>query len=768
MQGTRTTSRRPLIVALTTTALTALGLVVPAVQPAQAAGSTGPIVGPGGKCLDDPGAVITNGTAMKLWACNGTDAQKWTVGSDRTVRVFGTKCLDSQTSLNPGTPAIIWDCNGTRSQEWTTGPNGSLVALGSTLCLDNANGVVQDGNPIVLWHCNGTGSQTWTLPGSSTVTTPLAVNAIGAQSATQGVATGFRPTATGGTGQHQWTASGLPAGMSMNYINGTIQGAPTATGSSTVTVTVTDATGATATRNFTWNVAAATTAAKYYLDCNAATNGNGTDTPWNSLASANSRVFQPGESLLLKKGSTCNGQLAPKGNGSATAPITLGSYGTGTAKPVVNGNGISDGGSNPTISDSTVRLTNQSHWIIENLEVTNDATEEARRSGINVYITDGQPHAGITIRNNTVHHVKGWTTRNLPEISEDEYNALTAAQKKERDDTNSRLLNNFYLSHGIGVDSPVNGGYLTGLTIVDNTVRDMSGVGIGIYGDQAHGNANAVRHQYTHVLRNTVRDVSNDAVVVSVSDSPLVEYNTADRLGAVGYGVIAGIWGWGDTNPTFQYNEVSNIVRVSDDSTAWDCDGEITGTCTYQYNYSRDNNGGIITQCTGCGGNQATRIVFRYNIAVNDCRIHQVKSSGYLAAFQFYNNVIDCRGRDFTFEPTLKNVQMTNNVFLGKAGATLNPSFLYRNNTYLGFTPPASDPQASTTSPNFVALPAATSSGVTAPVGIANLGGYRLQAGSPALGSGTPVTGQFGRDLWGNSAPVTATPNRGAYTGTGQ
>ncbi len=75
----------------------------------------------------------------------------------------------------------------------------------------------------------------------------------------------------------------------------------------------------------------------YYLDCSAVANGSGTQaSPWNSLATANARTFQPGDELLLNRGTTCNGALDPQGSGSSASPIVVDAYGTG-ALPVING-----------------------------------------------------------------------------------------------------------------------------------------------------------------------------------------------------------------------------------------------------------------------------------------------------------------------------------------------------------------------------------------------------------------------------------------------
>ncbi|MGE0433834.1 MAG: Ig domain-containing protein [Planctomycetota bacterium] len=64
-------------------------------------------------------------------------------------------------------------------------------------------------------------------------------------------------TATGGKASLVWSASGLPAGMSINSGSGVLTGTPTASGSFNVTITLTDANGKVDNKNYTLQVAAA-------------------------------------------------------------------------------------------------------------------------------------------------------------------------------------------------------------------------------------------------------------------------------------------------------------------------------------------------------------------------------------------------------------------------------------------------------------------------------------------------------------------------------
>ena len=66
----------------------------------------------------------------------------------------------------------------------------------------------------------------------------------------------------------------------------------------------------------------------FYIDCSALTNGNGTlSSPWNNFTTINNTTLS-GDSVLLKRGVTCEGKgtLSPKGSGTAAARNIIATY----------------------------------------------------------------------------------------------------------------------------------------------------------------------------------------------------------------------------------------------------------------------------------------------------------------------------------------------------------------------------------------------------------------------------------------------------------
>ncbi|MGW2510468.1 ricin-type beta-trefoil lectin domain protein [Streptomyces scopuliridis] len=127
-------------------------------------GASGTFTGLGGKCLDVAGGASANGTAVQLYDCNGSTAQRWTVGTDSTIRSLG-KCLDvTSASTANGAKVQLYDCNGSGAQQWTyNAGTGDIVNTAADKCLDVTDNSPVNGARAQIWTCTGAANQKWRL-----------------------------------------------------------------------------------------------------------------------------------------------------------------------------------------------------------------------------------------------------------------------------------------------------------------------------------------------------------------------------------------------------------------------------------------------------------------------------------------------------------------------------------------------------------------------------------------------------------------------------
>jgi hypothetical protein len=504
-------------------------------------------------------------------------------------------------------------------------------------------------------------------------------------------------------------------------------------------------------------------ATTYYVDATAGNdsyNGTSEATAWKTLGKVNGFAFAAGDIIRFKKGQSWSGRLFISRAGTSTNVITFTSYGTGN-KPLINA-----GGRTP---DAIFVANSASHIVVDGFAVTNfDSSNifdgaEARRNGIHVGLWADPPATmtNIKILNNEVYYSEGCS--NHPTIG------------SPRGTTLNPPSNNQYQNAGIYVD-PHN---INGLTIQGNYIHDCTSMGIlcAIY---TKGSNIVIRS-------NSVYNVGSDGIVVWNTPDLLVELNAVIKAGnnsgtnARGQGVlgfngyaVCGIWSYYCHSPVFQYNYCEGTKLIRYDGQAWDFDIGVSGAGVYQYNYSRDNEGGF--NLGGLSANDAG-FIYRYNISVND-GARQGGSTGqgfFNGASQFYNNIFyRTDGKVFHFDSYTKTTgTFKNNIFYSPGSPSQNyvaDGRVFSNNCFFGHT--ANNPGTSPVMANPAFMNAAAATKVppgvilNTPNDLRNyVNGFKLNTGSPCINTGTTVS-HGGLDFWG-AALYTGAPDIGAQEWSG-
>lgn len=99
---------------------------------------------------------------MAIQPCDGTSAQKWVFGANKSLR-NGSKCMElAGGSTANGTAFRLASCNDSVNQMFHLNATDDLVAMkAGNKCADVFSGKSASGTPIKLWPCTGTANQTW-------------------------------------------------------------------------------------------------------------------------------------------------------------------------------------------------------------------------------------------------------------------------------------------------------------------------------------------------------------------------------------------------------------------------------------------------------------------------------------------------------------------------------------------------------------------------------------------------------------------------------
>ena len=570
----------------------------------------------------------------------------------------------------------------------------------------------------------------------------------------------------------------------------------------------------------------AATGTTYYVDSkggNDSNDGTSESKAFKTLEKVNGLNLEPGDTVLLKKGSVFEDQalkFTKEDSGTAEAPVKISTYGEGE-KPKINTNGHGQWELNygnrldnvnhkwkGTVS-SSILIEDTEYLEIEGLELTNDrksATDTEQGKAYNdAYAMDRTGVAGVAKDNGTVDHI----------VLNDLY----------IHDVTGNVYNKHMTNGGIYfiVAKPTNEGETGIARYNDVQIRNCSlnkvnrwGIAVGYtyqWGQFETGelpDATMAKYGSSNVVieNNYLNHVGGDAITTMYLDRPLIQYNVSEnaaeqinttdyaqqqpRLDAngkeigkqdVGAGrVAAGIWPWKCKNAIFQYNEcfkTLNAASGNGDGQPWDADyGDGTN---YQYNYSHGNTASTIMFC---GGNSVNN-TFRYNISQNE-DMGPLDPAGNSGNCQVYNNTFYIKeGLNTIWHRSHGNggpVDMENNIFYFAGNTPVNvkewnPSGnkTFSNNLFYNVSTYPNDANAVKVNagtevlvnpgsgPDSVAVDKAARKHEN-PTEKTVFDGYKLAENSPAINKGKVVVDRNGytidHDFFGHA--ITAVPEIGA------
>ncbi|MBK1855599.1 hypothetical protein JO972_11560 [Verrucomicrobiaceae bacterium 5K15] len=436
--------------------------------------------------------------------------------------------------------------------------------------------------------------------------------------------------------------------------------------------------------------------------------------------------LKPGDTILLKRGMTFTGMLAPKGSGTEGKPIRIGAYGSGK-RPVIRAKGKHLAG---------VLLKNLSYWEVHSLEVTNtDGSDKDQGTLFGIYVLVEKKegtYRHVYINDCYVHHVNG----------------MVAGKRRGGIHVHMRKVKNSKFDD---------------LRITNNRVEQIGGVGIG--NSSSCGGVKLLRNDYeaenlwtrVYVAGNRVDTTGRNNIIARVSKDAIYEHNVLANSSRRDTG--HSIFCFNTDGIKIQYNEAyGNVGNKKNkdgggesDRGGFDADYNCINTFI-QYNYSHDN----LWFC-GIMKRPTRNVVIRYNVSENDREgiyFYGFDRNKQAENVHIYNNTHYVRKglhvEVFAEGRTPVNTTFENNIFYFEDKGEWGPkaegiNTVFRNNVYHNILPHPSDSQAIVADPKFVR---AGKAGFHINLKTMDaLRGYRPRAGSLCIDAAIPIQNAGGIDI---------------------
>jgi hypothetical protein len=403
------------------------------------------------------------------------------------------------------------------------------------------------------------------------------------------------------------------------------------------------------------------TGTTYYVAANGndtTNSGTSPQSPWLTLTKVNATLLNGGDTVLFRGGDTFSGKLAPARSGTASLPITFGSY-----------NGIA------TIQNTAAEAIScyrQGGWVIENLKILGGTTSDAAWTG-NV--------AGIYLYNDQTPNKTDIIIRNCESTG---FNAGIWVGGGS-----SFGFTNVTVQGCVAHNNRVEG--ITSWGTYNATGPVYSHTNIQFIDCVAHTNKGNSANTSTHSGSGIVFGATNGGIADGCVTFNNGELNAATAVGPVG------LWAYNANNILFQrcvsYNNNTGTVA---DGGGFDFDNNCSNSlCQYCIAYGNDGPGMLVYGVTG--NNNNTGNVVRYNIfwgnAANNTSYGEIYIANNIPNTHIYNNTFVARGSTPAVNvgnanPT--NVFFRNNIFHTQTGPLIDvnatgvttSNVLFQGNSY--------------------------------------------------------------------------------------
>ncbi len=517
----------------------------------------------------------------------------------------------------------------------------------------------------------------------------------------------------------------------------------------------------------------------FYVDSqlgNDVNNGLSQGRPWKSFTKINATTFCPGDKILFRSGRTWSGTLTPRGSGQAGKPITIGKYGSGNA-PVLNGDMSVDCSVSSSVVYCTIKLYNQQHWVIQDVEITNYKSSEEggksatawRQQNVTKYQNVRTP-AQYTGNNSKkcaiLVEAKGAGKLSTIQFKNLEIHSVNG---DIHDKDNGGIFFEVFNSNNVA-------SYFDNILVDNCYIHDVDRTAISnqsYFDDRLLNSSTNWTPNRNFVIRNSKFErIGANAVIMRVSKQPIIENCVFKYNGIKESGNAAFFFNTDDG--IMQYNEFMYTKANIGDNDAGGPDSDFrTKRSIIQYNYIHDNDYGMLV--TGGSDPNSGRFnhgtIVRYNIFENDGLIarpsdgaHVLKTSGNVTNCVFHNNVVyvgsQQRNLKVIWNKTwggakANGTRYHNNIIYNKGVNTIydlgrSTNNLIKDNLYYGNTVGG---DASQEANKISGDPKFTSPGN-------GKNGYKIKIGSAAISRGRKITGAT-KDYYNNTINYNQTLNVG-------